>query len=54
MAALEQFKTSEAPVRWWQITMVVDEVGNHAIVLPGIRDKSVSLFAASRATNLVH
>lgn len=36
--ALEQFKTSEAAVRWWQITMMVDEVGNPAIVLPGIVD----------------
>jgi hypothetical protein len=33
-AALERFKTSEAPVRWWQITMVVDEFGYPAIMLP--------------------
>lgn len=31
--ALEQFKTSEAPVRWWQIMMIVDEMGNPAIDL---------------------
>jgi hypothetical protein len=36
VAALEQFKTSEAPVRWWQITMVVDETGQPAIELPGL------------------
>lgn len=33
-AALEQFKTSDAPVRWWQITMPVDEIGYPAIYLP--------------------
>ncbi|MEY4640739.1 MAG: hypothetical protein RLZZ227_733 [Pseudomonadota bacterium] len=36
--ALEQFKTSAAPVRWWQVTMVVDELGLPAISLPGIGD----------------
>lgn len=35
LTALEHFKNSDAPVRWWQITMVVDEVGNPAIQLPG-------------------
>lgn len=35
-AALEQFKSSDAPVRWWQISMMVDELGSPAIVLPGI------------------
>ncbi len=34
LAALERFKSSEAPVRWWQITMIVDEFGYPAIVLP--------------------
>jgi hypothetical protein len=29
--ALEDFKASEAPVRWWQVTMVVDELGYAAI-----------------------
>jgi hypothetical protein len=33
MNALEKFRTSEAPVRWWQITMVVDDLGNPAIDL---------------------
>ncbi len=27
LQALEEFKTSEAPVRWWQVTMIVDEHG---------------------------
>jgi hypothetical protein len=34
LGALEKFKTTEAPVRWWQITMVVDELGAPAIELP--------------------
>lgn len=34
-AALERFKTSNAAVRWWQVTMVVDEFGYPAILLPG-------------------
>lgn len=29
--ALEEFKTTEAAVRWWQITMIVDELGYAAI-----------------------
>lgn len=35
-AALEQFQTSDAAVRWWQITMVVDEIGMPAIELIGV------------------
>jgi hypothetical protein len=31
LGALEEFKTSEAPVRWWQVTMIVDELGLPAI-----------------------
>lgn len=34
LAALERFKSSDAPVRWWQITMIVDEFGYPAIILP--------------------
>jgi len=41
VTALEHFKTSDAPVRWWQITMVVDEVGNPAIQLPGLETPEV-------------
>jgi hypothetical protein len=35
LGALEKFRNSQAPVRWWQITMVVDEWGSPAISLPG-------------------
>jgi hypothetical protein len=31
LRALTEFATSDAPVRWWQITMVVDRLGNPAI-----------------------
>jgi len=31
LKALEEFATSDAPVRWWQITMPVDRMGNIAI-----------------------
>jgi hypothetical protein len=34
LGALREFKSSDAAVRWWQITMVVDELGNPAIALP--------------------
>lgn len=37
-AALERFRSTDAPVRWWQITMVVDELGNPAIALPQVTD----------------
>jgi hypothetical protein len=35
LSALELFKTSDAPIRWWQITMIVDELGMPAIDLWG-------------------
>jgi hypothetical protein len=38
LVALESFKNSQAPVRWWQITMMVNEFGEPAIILPGIND----------------
>ena len=31
--ALDAFTTAEVPVRWWQVTMIVDEVGNPALDL---------------------
>lgn len=35
-AALERFRTTTAPVRWWQVSMPVDsETGNRAYRLPG-------------------
>lgn len=33
--ALEDFKTSDAAVRWWQTTMPVDYSGNIAVAVPG-------------------
>jgi hypothetical protein len=33
--ALDDFVSSDAPVRWWQISMPVDEAGNVAIAIPG-------------------
>lgn len=34
---LEKFQTSEDPVRWWQVTMIVDELGRPAVdVLAGL------------------
>jgi hypothetical protein len=38
LLALEQFKISDAPIRWWQITMIVDEMGLPAIDLWGAGD----------------
>src|SRR5690606_25425936 len=29
--ALKKFRASEAPVRWWQITMIVNDLGNPAV-----------------------
>lgn len=52
IAALEQFKTSEAPVRWWQITMAVDETGLPAIDLPGV-DAPLMRGVASRLTSTI-
>lgn len=51
--ALEQFKTSDAPVRWWQITMVVDETGMPAMALPGLDTPNVRA-VASRLKNTVN
>lgn len=48
LVALEQFKSSEAPVRWWQITMVVDEHGYPAVPLPGWGNSTTVRGVASR------
>lgn len=48
LAALERFKTSDAPVRWWQITMPVDETGLPAIQFPGIDEAPFVRSVASR------
>lgn len=54
LAALEQFKTTEAPVRWWQITMVVDELGYPAIELPWGSGPAIVRGVASRLKSPVN
>lgn len=52
--ALEEFKNSDAPVRWWQISMPVDRTGNVAIALPGsLTGPPVVAGSNSRITNLI-
>lgn len=52
--ALEAFKSTDAPVRWWQITMPVDEAGNVAISLPGsLYGPPTVQGSNSRITNLI-
>lgn len=57
IVALRAFQTSDAPVRWWHVSVPVDsETGERAIRLPGDIDPStgqpsaptISVFAASR------
>lgn len=40
--ALDEFTTSDAPVRWWQLTMPVSRTGEPAISLPGRGPVSVA------------
>jgi hypothetical protein len=56
-SALERFRDSAAPVRWWQVSVPVNsETGERAVRLPGDTDPStgepsapqISVFAASR------
>jgi hypothetical protein len=52
--ALEAFKSTNAPVRWWQITMPVDEAGNVAILLPESMYGPPNVRGSnSRITNLI-
>lgn len=57
--ALQDFATSDAPVRWWQITMVVSDVGlkgapNYvAINLPGRGPVGVASYGASRIRSYI-
>ncbi len=52
--ALKRFATANAPVRWWQITMVVDRMGQIAIALPDLVGGPPLLFGSnSRITNSV-
>lgn len=54
LRALEEFATSDAPVRWWQITMVVDPMGQIAIRVPNMMDgPTVVQGSNSRITNSV-
>lgn len=63
-AALRAFQSSEAPVRWWQVSMPTDaETGERAVRIPGeCRDPCMSpadyaphinVFAASRLTTQI-
>ena len=61
-SALERFRDSTAPVRWWQISVPVDsETGQVAVRLPGQTDPStgepsapaINVFAASRLTSQI-
>jgi hypothetical protein len=47
--ALQEFSTSDAPVRWWQLTMVVNRAGLNAIELPGAIGGSDSAGPESQA-----
>lgn len=60
-SALERFRDSTAPVRWWQVSVPVDsETGQVAVRLPGETDSNgepsapqISVFAASRLTSQI-
>ncbi len=50
MAALEDFKTSDRPIRWWHISVPVDsDTGARAVRLPG---ESAPTTSGSRASRL--
>lgn len=52
--ALETFTTSDAPIRWWQVSVPVDShTGDIAIRLPGYEAPQINTFAASRLTTQV-
>lgn len=62
IVALRAFETSDAPVRWWHVSIPVDsETGDRAIRLPGDIDPStgepsapvISVFAASRLNSQI-
>lgn len=49
LRALEEFRTSEAPVRWWHVSAPVDsETGHLATRLPGYDAPMTNVSAASR------
>ncbi|QTC92535.1 hypothetical protein [Brevundimonas goettingensis] len=48
-AAFERFRTSDAPVRWWQISMPTDSwTGNPVVRMPGQRPPRIEIFAKSQ------
>ncbi len=54
LQSLSEFASSEAPVRWWQVTMVVDTMGKPAIEAPdGLNGPPVVAGANSLITNSV-
>lgn len=51
ISALEAFKVSDRPVRWWQVSLPVDsETGQRAVRLPG--DENPPVVNVSRASRL--
>ncbi len=54
-AALEDFRTADRPVRWWQISLPVNaDTGQRAIRLPGDElPPRLSIFAASRLSTQI-
>lgn len=61
-SALERFRDSTAPVRWWQVSVPVDsETGARAVRLPGETDPAtgeptapqIGVFAASRINSQI-
>lgn len=62
IVALRAFETSDAPVRWWHVSVPVDsETGQRAVRLPGDLDPStgqpaapaIAVFAASRLNSQI-
>ncbi|MFN4092036.1 MAG: hypothetical protein ACK4FG_03975 [Brevundimonas sp.] len=60
-SALERFRDTTAPVRWWQVSVPVDsETGQVAVRLPGASDSNgepsvpqINVFAASRLVSQI-
>lgn len=52
--ALETFTNSDAPIRWWQVSVPVDShTGDIAIRLPGYEAPQINTFSASRLTTQI-
>ena len=54
-AALEDFRTADRPVRWWQISLPVNaDTGQRAVRLPGDEGApQINMFSASRLTTQI-